>query len=230
MADTQAWLDYMQSDSLIAGAPIYVLGHGEGSLIAAQLCAANDSVKGQILLTPFVENFEHIIRRQAENALRDIAELEGFKGKLIRFFIKLSGDQIAKQKKLIQRIRKTRRKTLKIRKQVINAKWIREMVNIDAAAIHGNVTAPTLIIGGEKDLQCRPEDVEIIASIVKGPVESHVLEDLTHILRPDPEKASLQRYLKLTIEEVDRRVLDMVTRWLNEQTAADSQDTGSRHI
>ena len=122
VVDAQAWLDYLLTTSQITDAPVHVLGHGEGSLIAAQLCSANQNIRGQILLMPFVENFEHIIRRQAESALRDIAELDGFKGKLIRFFMKLGGDQIAKQKKLIQRIRKTRRDTLKIRKQVINAK------------------------------------------------------------------------------------------------------------
>ncbi len=218
VADAQAWLDYTHHSSVVAGAPVFILGHGEGSLIAAQLSAANTYVQGQILLMPFLENFENIIKRQAENALREIAVLEGFKGTLIRFFVRLSGDQMKKQRKLVQKIRKTRRDTLKIRKQVINAKWIREMVNLDASAIHSAVTLPTLIIGGEKDLQCLPGDVEKIAALIQGPVKSLVLDDLTHILRPDPDKASIQHYLKLSLEEVDRRVVDLVSRWLHEQT------------
>lgn len=224
VADAQVWLDYICQHSPLAGAPVFILGHGEGSLIAPQLCAANPEVQGQILLMPFVENFENVIRRQAENALREIAELEGFKGKLIRFFIRLSGNQMKKQRKLINKIRKTRRATLKIRKQVINAKWIREMVNLDAGAIHGAVTTPTLIIGGQKDLQCLPGDVEKIAALVQGPVQSHVLSDLTHILRPDPEKPSIQHYLMLSLEEVDRRVVGLVQRWLDDQTNTDNTD------
>ena len=127
---------------------------------------------------------------------------------------------IKKQKKLVQKIRKSRRDTLKIRKQVINAKWIREMVNLDAGAIHSAVNVPTLIIGAQKDLQCLPGDVEKIAALITSPVETHMLSDLTHILRPDPDKASIQHYLKLSIEEVDRRVVDLVHRWLDDQIAA----------
>lgn len=217
VADAQRWLDYLQADSEVAGSPVFVLGHGEGSLIAPQLCAANHYVQGQILLTPFVEDFENVIRRQAENALREIDELEGFRGKMIRFFLKLSGNQIAKQKKLVQKIRKSKKDILKIRKQVINAKWIREMVNLDASAIHSKARLPTLIIGGQKDLQCLPGDVEKIAALLTGPVQSHVLENLTHILRPDSKKPSVQHYLMLSLEDIDRRLLGMVSQWLHEQ-------------
>jgi hypothetical protein len=83
--------------------------------------------------------------------LAEIAVLPGFKGKLIRFVLRLSGDQIAKQKKLIERIKKTSKTAIKIKKQVINAKWIREMVNLDARAIHASVNTNTLVIGGSKD-------------------------------------------------------------------------------
>jgi len=219
VTDAQAWLEYLYRDSVVAGIPVFVLGHGEGSLIAPQLVVGNKDVRGQILLTPFVEDYEQVIRRQAENALREIAELDGFKGKLIRFFLRLGGDQLNKQKKLIQKIRKTRKNTLKIRKQVINAKWIREMVNLDASAIHSKADVPTLIIGGQKDLQCLPEDVQKIAALIQAPVESHVLDDLTHILRADTDKPSVQHYLMLSLQDIDRRILDAVSRWLHEQAS-----------
>lgn len=228
VADAQAWLEHLQQMDSVSDAPLYVLGHGEGSLIAPQLCAANPKIQGQILLAPFVENFENIIRRQAENALREIAELDGFRGKLIRFFLRLSGDQIAKQKKLVKRIKKTKRDTLKIRKQVINAKWIREMVSNDASAIHSAVKVSSLIIGGEKDLQCLPTDVNKIADLLITPVQHHVFSDLTHILRADSGKPSVQNYLRLTLEDVDSRVLNTITTWLLEQTGhAKSADTSS---
>lgn len=218
VADAQAWLDKVRQIDAVIDVPLYVLGHGEGSLIAPQLCAANPQIQGQILLTPFNENFENIIRRQAENALREIAELDGFRGKLIRFFLRLSGDQIAKQKKLVKRIKKTNRDTLKIRKQVINAKWIREMVSNDASAIHSAVKVPSLIIGGEKDLQCLPTDVNKIVDLLSTPVQHHIFSDLTHILRADSGKPSVQNYLRLTLEDVDSRVLNTITNWLLEQT------------
>jgi len=213
--DAKAWLSYLTRAPDLNNLPIHVLGHGEGAVIAAQLCTSHSNIVSQVLLTPFVENYESIIRRQAENALRDIAELEGFKGKLIRFFLRINGDQLAKQRKLIAKILKSRRDTLKIRKQVINAKWIREMVNLDTENIYAQVSTPTLIIGGEKDLQCLPEDTPKIASLLKGPVHHHVLSDLTHILRADPKTPSIQHYLMLSIEDVDARILDQLVQWFN---------------
>ena len=217
--DAQRWLDYLTGEPQLQSVPLFVMGQGEGGLIAAQLCAANSHVQGQILLTPFVENYEILIRRQAENALREIAILEGFKGKLIRFFVRLGGDQLAKQKKLIARIMKSRRPTIKVRKQIINAKWIREMIQLDASALYAKTQVPTLIIGGQKDLQCQPEDVDTIASLIKAPVDAQIVDDLTHILRADPDEPSVQHYLQLSIEDVDERVLKHASQWIHGQLA-----------
>ena len=219
VADANAWLDFLANNPTTKNASLYIMGHSEGSLIASQLCSGNNFVKGQILLMPFVEEFESVIRRQAQNALDEIAILEGFKGTLIRFFLRFSGDQIAKQRKLINKIRKGRRDTFKIRKQAINAKWIREMLHLDAKAIHAAVTQPSLIIGGEKDLQCLPGDVEKIAALIKGPTETRVFGNLTHILRADEGKPSVQNYVKLASQEVDRRVLTTAVSWLERQNA-----------
>jgi len=157
--------------------------------------------------------------RHDENALREIAILEGFKGKLIRFFVRLGGDQLAKQKKLIARIMKSRRPTIKVRKQIINAKWIREMIQLDASALYAKTQVPTLIIGGQKDLQCQPEDVDTIASLIKAPVDAQIVDDLTHILRADPDEPSVQHYLQLSIEDVDERVLKHASQWIHGQLA-----------
>jgi alpha-beta hydrolase superfamily lysophospholipase len=212
--DARCWLQYLRNESSVGNARLYLLGHSEGTLISPQLIKDHDFIAGQILLMPFLEDFEVVIRRQAENALKDLEELEGFRGKLIRFFVRLSGDQLRKQEKLIKRIRKSRRATFKIRKQVINAKWIREMVNLDPVAIHSGVAVPTLLIGGEKDLQCQPDDVNKLARLLAGRVESHIFADLTHILRADPEKPSVRHYLALTLKDIDDRVLSSITRWL----------------
>ncbi|MBX2882863.1 MAG: alpha/beta hydrolase [Granulosicoccus sp.] len=218
VADAKSWLDFMQTQSAISDSRLFVLGHGEGTLISPQLIKFDDRIAGQILLMPFAENYETIIRRQAENGLLDIQNMEGFRGSLLRFFLKLSGDQLAKQKKLIARIRKSKRSTIKIRKQVINAKWIREMVSCNPIHIHSNVSKPTLLIGGAKDLQCRSEDVNTIAALLQGPVEQHIFSDLTHILRADPEQPSIRHYLTLSLLDLDGRVLNCITNWLHQQS------------
>ncbi len=154
--DAEQALRFLQQHEIVGHVPVYVLGHSEGTLIAPQVIARTEGIQGQILLSPFVEDFASVIQRQARKSLSEIAELPGFKGKMIRFFLRISGDQIAKQQKLLERIRQSSKPTIKIRKQVINAKWIREMLALDAVAIHAQTTVPTLAIAGAKDVQCLP--------------------------------------------------------------------------
>jgi len=215
--DATAALRFLQQHDAIDGAPTFILGHSEGTLISPQVIGRTDNVCGQILLAPFVEEFTAVIKRQAQKALTEVATLPGFKGKLIRFFLLVSGDQIKKQEKLIERIRKTSKPTIKLKKQVINAKWIREMAALDPPAVHAKSIVPTLAIGGAKDVQCLPEDVEKLQDIMSVTIETHVIADLTHILRRDPEKASTQHYSALSLQPVDAELLDIMTQWLKKQ-------------
>jgi len=217
VADACACLEHLKNHDDFSSADIYVLGHSEGTLIAPQVVAKIPGIAGQILVMPYLEKFTSLIRRQAEQSLKEIKKVPGFRGMMIRFFLLISGDQIAKQKKLIQRIQKTSEATIKIKKQVINAKWIREMIALEPAEIHGSVNTPTLAIAGEKDLQCDPNDIEILKEHIVGPLETHVVPDLTHILRCDPEEASTQHYAALAMEAVDVNTMRLVSDWLKRQ-------------
>ena len=221
--DAACWLQFLNAHPDFQNTSIYVLGHGEGALTGAQLAAVYPTIAGQIMLAPSMENYANVIQRQAENALREVVELPGIKGKLFRFFLSLGGDQIAKQKKLITRICKTSRTTLKVRKQVINAKWIREMIQLDPLAIHAKACIPTLAIAGSKDLQSLPTDLQILKSVITSPFESHVIPDMTHVLRRDPDEPSIRHYARLSKQEVDERVISITRRWLARQARTASQ-------
>lgn len=199
-------------------ASLYLLGHSEGTLIAPQVIAKTNGIAGQVLLAPFIEPFTRVIKRQAESSLAEIKALPGFKGIMMRFFLALAGDQLAKQDKLINRINASSDDIIKLKKQVINAKWIREMVALDATEIHAQVTLPTLAIGGTKDLQCLPADTEALSTIVNGPIDTHLIADMNHILRRDPEKPSIQHYTQLAKQPVDAELLSIVTDWLQAQS------------
>jgi pimeloyl-ACP methyl ester carboxylesterase len=172
------------------------------------------------MLAPSMENYTALIQRQAENGLQEIFSVPGFKGKLLRFFLRLGGDQIAKQKKLIAKIAKSSRDTIKIRKQVINAKWIREMIQLDPMTIHARTSIPTLAIAGTKDLQSMPSDVQKLKSVITGSFESHIIPDMTHILRTDSDEPSNRHYARLAKQPLDGRVLSIISHWLAGQQRA----------
>lgn len=215
--DTEAWLNTMHSYAEVSDSSLYLLGHSEGTLIASLISASNPLVQGQILLTPFVENLELTIERQLKQTLEEVQKLTGMKGVIVRLFIRLSGNQVTKQRKIMQRVKNTTKSSIKLKKTLINAKWLREITSVDPVSVYQKVSVPTLSIGGEKDLQCLPTDTLKVGEYVTGPIETHLLPDLTHILRVDEEQASTFKYKQLSQEPVDPRVSKLTIRWLLSQ-------------
>lgn len=70
---------------------------------------------------------------------------------------------------------------------------------------------------GEHDMQVPPEDADTIRTLVKGPCDEHVLEGISHILRPDPESRGPRAYRKALKEEVSPLLLSAITGWIDEQ-------------
>ena len=98
---------------------------------------------------------------------------------------------------------------------MINAKWLREHQRIRPKEIYVKVEAPTLSIGGAKDVQCLPQDAHDIVSLIDAQTESVVMEDLTHIARLDSQPASTFRYKELTEQPIARQVPELMIRWIN---------------
>ncbi len=212
--DASAWLSALDTYPELDGAKRFVMGHSEGALIAAFVSARNPGLTGQILLTPFVENVEHAIERQLQRTLDEVKKLTGFKGFIVRMFLFISGNQVGRQRKLMKRIKNTNKSSIKVRKALINAKWLREVTSVNPEEVYAKVKVPTLSIGGAKDIQCLPEDARQIASLVNAPVDVHVLSDLTHILRTDEEEPSTFRYKQLAEKPIDSRVPEHIIAWI----------------
>ena len=87
------------------------------------------------------------------------------------------------------------------------------------AALYKRVSCPVLILGGEKDLQCNPQDVPVIAALVNGEVTAEVVPNLTHLLRLEPETPSLVGARKLLSQPLEPVVIEAVSIWIEEQVA-----------
>ena len=215
--DARSCLAALPNFEEVQGAPVFLLGHSEGTLIASLLSIENPDTNGQILITPFLSSIEKTIERQMQSTLAELKQLPGIKGFMVRIFLTVGGNQLTKQRRIMERVKRSRTDTIKVKKTVVNAKWLREHMEIDPAKIHSQVKVATLSIGGEKDMQCLPEDSEKIAELIKAPVDAHLLTDLTHILRPDEKPASTFRYTELAREPVDTRICELVATWVKQK-------------
>jgi fermentation-respiration switch protein FrsA (DUF1100 family) len=135
-------------------------------------------------------------------------------------------DPLRTQRKAFERIRFTGANVVRIQGTRMNARWIREFLDYDPAPVFERVSVPVLAVVGEQDLQVPPEDTKRIAQLVKGPCEVHVIDDLSHILRPDPDAKGPRGYRRAVREPVSSVLLDLVTDWVADRSTPDRHGDG----
>jgi fermentation-respiration switch protein FrsA (DUF1100 family) len=120
---------------------------------------------------------------------------------------------------------------MRIRGQKVNARWLRDFVTCDPAPVLTGINLPVLAITGGHDLQVPPEDVEAMRDLVKGPFEGHTADDLSHLLRPDPQSIGPRGYRRAGRQPMSSDVLDLITSWVTQhwrpapEPAADQRET-----
>lgn len=209
-ADAVAWIDWVNGADFCDPARVILLGHSEGCLTVPLAISRRPNISGAVLICPFIESMETILMAQA-------TQVESELGWLMRVLVR----PVSTQRRLIERVRTSTEINLRFRGQQINAKWLRELLEIDPAELLRQMTCPTLLIGGAHDCQCDPQDVERVAAVLRGPVESHVVSELTHVLRRGP-RTLLQQH-RLLRDPVDERVVTLLLAWV--RNAASSRWT-----
>jgi uncharacterized protein len=103
---------------------------------------------------------------------------------------------------------------MRIQAQRVNARWFRDFIRYDPAPVLARIAVPVLAITGGHDLQVPPRDVDAIGALVKGPFEGHIVGDLSHLLRPDPDSAGPRGYRAAMRQPVGPEVLALITGWV----------------
>lgn len=218
--DAVGWFDVLRQSDFCEPERIFVLGHSEGCIIAPQMGIIRPAVAGLVLLCPFVDNVESILIKQAVRLQQDFDALPGSGGRIRRFLSRMMGATVTNQQKLIDKIKSSDKDTLVFGLQKVPAKWLRELIRLDPQAIFSQVTCPMLLIGGEKDLQCNPDDVYRIAGLTSGTVDAHVIKNLTHVLRLDEQQPSLLKSAELIKKPMEPRPLELIVEWFQKQGCA----------
>ncbi|MDH5229884.1 MAG: lysophospholipase [Gammaproteobacteria bacterium] len=215
--DADAWIRFLQQQPSINPRQIFVLGHSEGTLIAPQLSSRHQDIAGIVLLNPFCENLENILLTQAKHIQQSIQTLSGAKGMMLRTLGYLV-NPIAFQQRLIRRIKTSHKPVIRLFFFAkIPANWFRQAMQANPSDIHAKTACPVLMIAGGKDIQCSSDDVKKIEAQLQQESETHILTNLTHILRNDAKPASFFNYKKLMQQPVEDEVLQLISQWLQRQ-------------
>lgn len=191
----------------VPGVPIIAVGHSEGGLHAIEL-AADGHADGAVLLSTPARSGEQVLRWQGAELVRTLPRwLAG----ILRV---LGLDPLELQRKRIDRIRGSTRDVMRIQGIRINARWFREFAAHDPRPALARITGPVLAITGAHDVQVPPDDIATMRALVAGPFEGHVVDDLNHLLRGDPDRVGPRHYRRSIREPVDPGVLHLITDWV----------------
>jgi pimeloyl-ACP methyl ester carboxylesterase len=199
-------LDAVRARPEVDPGRILLAGHSEGAVLAASLAARGAPVAGIVLLSMSATLGEELLIWQARQIAPTLpAPVRG----LLRL---LRTDLVTKVAANHRRIKATTTDVARIGGVKINAKWTREFMAHDPRTDLARIDAPVLAVTGEKDLQVRPDDLDVIASTAPSATVQRV-PDRTHTLRRQPGQASLSAYRRELREPVDRDVLAAVVDW-----------------
>ncbi|NEK86714.1 alpha/beta hydrolase [Blastococcus saxobsidens] len=205
--DLAAALDLLQSRREVDGDRVVLAGHSEGAILATALAARGAPVAGLVLLAMSATPGEELLRWQARQIAPTLPAPVRFLLRLLRLDL---------EKKVAanhERIRATTTDVARIGGARLNARWTREFMAHDPRQDLHRVAVPILAVTGAKDLQVKPDDLAVLAATAPGPVETHLVPDLTHTLRRQPGPASLSAYRKELRSPVDAEVLGTVGDW-----------------
>lgn len=214
LADAAACLRRLEEDARFTKR--FALGHSSGTIKAAKL-SLEHQLAGIVLLAPFIEPLGNTLVRQAESVETMLRERRGLGGILSRLLFRIVGTPRSTQRKLIDRVMASDAPVIRQGLQKLPARWLRQMLALDSAAIYARVRTPALVLGGGKDLQCSPEDVGRIADTLGELATPVLIEDLTHILRRDPKLASFAAYPRLIRQPMDPEVVRIIGEWIAER-------------
>ena len=189
------------------GLPLLATGHSEGAWYAAELAAAG-SVAGAALLAAGARPGEQILTWQTGMIAARLPRLTKAILRIAHY------DVVQVQHKRMARIMASKDDVIRVQGMRFNARWYREFAAYDPRPVLAGIKVPVLAITGGQDVQVPPEDVAEIGRLVQGPFEGHVVGDLSHLFRPDPESAGLQGYRREAREPVSPEVLSLIRAWV----------------
>lgn len=215
--DAMHCYDALAKMECVAENRIFILGHSEGCLVAAQVSLHRPLVAGLILLCPFIEPMESMLVRQAMQYEKEIDSLQGIAGFYYRILFKVRGSPSVRQQRLICRVKESQLSAMRAGFCRFPAKWLRELLALDVRMIFSAISAPMLLIAGEKDLQCKPNDAARIATVTCGQSTIFMVDNMTHTLRVDKNPASLLSAQYLLSTPISNVVYEASVKWIFSQ-------------
>lgn len=201
---------------------MYMLGHSEGTAIAAQLASSlAHPPRALVQLCPFDDSAETMLIHQAEGIDRELPGVPGLLGILLRLARRIVGPYGQHMRRKLAHVRKLDGGTVRLGPTRVSARWLRELIDLDVNGLYRAVPCPMLLIAGEKDLQCTPESAERLARLAFAPTEFHVVPNMIHHLSVREGQPALLDMRDIDALPLAPQLLALLESWFARERAED---------
>ena len=208
---------------------IYLLGHSEGSILATIYSSINKNLSGLILLSGACLDLRTAQLRQFSFAAEELKNLDGIMGKLIRTFYK-SDKLVENQKSLYETVLSSSKKSIKYKRKMIQAKWLREHLSYNKTTIKNylaKANMPIFASFGSKDIQSTSEDMDELNAMKLNNITVKQIENLDHMLRDykySPTVVNQQKQYKYdSTLPLSESLLNELHKWLDTNTCLEER-------
>ena len=207
--DAESALAFLKQQENVRKDCVFLLGHSEGAFIATKIAGSGVDTAGVLLLAGGAQSGEAEMKWQA---LQVAKGLKGINGWLIRT---LHINVAKAQQKQLDKIKRSKKDYSRIQLFAkINTKWMREFLAYDPKLDISRITVPVLAITGSNDIQVDPDDLERMAELVHAPFESHLIPQMTHLLRVHEGEAGISTYKLQVTRPMEPRLLELIVEWV----------------
>lgn len=212
--DACSAIDFIAQQTNIDTSNLYVLGHSEGAVFAPEIGIRKPNLAGIIMLCASLRSFEEDGVKNAEVLNRDLKKMKGLKGKLARLFL-YSKDPLKTMIKLREKVESTKAERIWVYFTRASTKFYKETFNYNVKSFLKQTKLPILAIGGGKDFQCHPDDTRLIPTVSTGDSETHIIEDMDHMLRLQEGDPSILSYRDSGKKPMVLEVKELISNWMN---------------
>lgn len=228
--DAQSVVEFAKKHPSIDSENVILLGHSEGSILTP-FVNEKVPVDGMILLAGTAEPLAETMTWQREEIIKDVRSVKGFQGWLIRL-LKVDQKITKMNEDLIQALLASDEPVIKYKGKKINAKWNREHIHFDVSKSLQKVTCPILAITGTKDVNVKVSDLEKIKTLVQGECETHIIQDMTHMLRKTDVEYSISKIMNINKKslkqpidsELNDKIISWLRNWKNRQAKTENAE------
>ncbi|MGJ7918976.1 alpha/beta hydrolase [Neobacillus sp. LXY-4] len=217
VADAKLAFSFLLSHPNVDKEKVIVCGHSEGTIIATAI-AETMNPAGLMLLAGGVDNLIEALAKQRQLAYKELLAQPGFQGWLNRKLkVDIKGEK--QTQNLMNKMINSDMDVIKFQlffKQP--AKYFREHNQYNVRAALKNVSCPVFAIQGDKDPLVDNQALTELADLVQGNYEYHIIPDMEHGLKNQPEPKNILNHKKLFKKTLNRpfkeEALEKITTWL----------------